>query len=307
MRAHERATSRRRQTDLGCGGFECAECVSVIVDSAQDCVNSWIWRRSLRQVDCGERAIGAPRFRQLAAEGLEYFCKVDPLQSGMIVAQSVKINERHEAARFQMVQTAGLNERRAACPVVRRRSVFSKEGEVEGLIQRQGDDGDSVPVRRKIEPRSEIDGARAAYRDACRRFVKAPRPVVGYLGPMINLFIHDAPMLLALTFALLMGLGAIAAPVRVTRQFDIFELTAAGRNEVRSVYGGFGLAMAAMFAVAFWRPDLRSGICLTAAAALAGMAGGRVLSALIDRQIGRYPLFYLCLEALLSGLLFYGA
>lgn len=72
---------------------------------------------------------------------------------------------------------------------------------------------------------------------------------------------------------LLMGIGAIVAPIRVTRQFDILELTAAGRNEVRSVYGGFGVAMAAMFSLALWRPDLRVGICLTTAAALAGMAG----------------------------------
>lgn len=104
-----------------------------------------------------------------------------------------------------------------------------------------------------------------------------------------------------------MGLGAIATPIRVTRQFDILELTAAGRNEVRSVYGGFGVAMAAMFALALLRPELRSGICLTAAAALTGMAGGRLLSALIDRQIGRYPLFYLCLEAVVASLLFYAA
>lgn len=107
--------------------------------------------------------------------------------------------------------------------------------------------------------------------------------------------------------ALMMGLGAIAAPTRVTRQFGILELTAAGRNEVRSVYGGFGVAMATMLALALWRPELRSGICLTTTAALAGMAGGRVLSWLIDRQIGRYPLFYLCLEAVVASLLFYAA
>jgi hypothetical protein len=46
---------------------------------------------------------------------------------------------------------------------------------------------------------------------------------------------------------------------------------------------------------------------LTTAAALAGMAGGRLLSSLIDRQIGRYPLFYLCLEAVVASLLFYAA
>ena len=124
---------------------------------------------------------------------------------------------------------------------------------------------------------------------------------------MIDFALHDVPILLALILALLMGLGAIIVPIRVTRQFDILELTAAGRNEVRSVYGGFGVAMAVMFALALWRPELRNGICLTAAAALAGMAGGRLLSALIDRKIARYPLFYLCLEAVVASLLLYAA
>jgi hypothetical protein len=124
---------------------------------------------------------------------------------------------------------------------------------------------------------------------------------------MIDLALHDVPILLALILALLMGLGAIIVPIRVTRQFDILELTAAGRNEVRSVHGGFGVAMAVMFALALSRPELRSGVCLTAAAALAGMAGGRLLSALIDRQIGHSPLFYLCLEAVVASLLFYAA
>lgn len=38
---------------------------------------------------------------------------------------------------------------------------------------------------------------------------------------------------------------------------------------------------------ALWRPELRSAICLTAAAACAGMAGGCLLSGHIDRQNGR--------------------
>jgi hypothetical protein len=121
------------------------------------------------------------------------------------------------------------------------------------------------------------------------------------------IMLHNAPRLLALILALLMGVGAIVAPATVTRQFDVADLTAAGRNEVRSVYGGFGIAMAAMFAVALWRPELRAGICLTTGAALAGMAGGRLLSAVMDRGIGRFPLFYLCLEAILAAALFWSA
>jgi hypothetical protein len=116
-----------------------------------------------------------------------------------------------------------------------------------------------------------------------------------------------ASILVAVVLALVMGVGALVKPSLVTRQFEIVALTAAARNEVRAVYGGFGIAMAVMFGLALVDPRLRTGICLTAAASLAGMAGGRLLSAGVDRTLGRAPLAYLCLEAVLAGLLFYAA
>jgi hypothetical protein len=110
----------------------------------------------------------------------------------------------------------------------------------------------------------------------------------------------------AVAFAL-MGVGALAAPERVTGQFDIPQLTANGRNEVRAVYGGFGLAMAGILGLAFVTPELRAGVCFALAAALAGMAAGRVLSALLDRRIGRWPGFYLGIECAGALLLVYAA
>jgi len=124
---------------------------------------------------------------------------------------------------------------------------------------------------------------------------------------MISLSLHDLPIFLALGLFILMGCGALVAPVLVTRQFGISDLTPAGRNEVRAVYGGFGLALAAMLGLAIWNPDLRTGICLTVSAALAGMAGGRLLSGLVDRRIDPLPAVYLGLEALVAGLLLYAA
>lgn len=104
-----------------------------------------------------------------------------------------------------------------------------------------------------------------------------------------------------------MAVAAIIAPTRVTVQFGIPELTVAGRNEVRAIYGGFGLAIAGTLAAALVAPGLRPGVCLAAGAALAGMAGGRVLSALLDRQIGRFPLAYLVVEVVGASLLIYAA
>ncbi len=101
--------------------------------------------------------------------------------------------------------------------------------------------------------------------------------------------------ILAIGFAF-MGFVALLTPGRVVEQFDISQLSAAGRSEVRAVYGGFGLAMAGLLVVALTVPDLRSGICLSLAVALFGMAGGRVASLLVDRTMPRLPALYFIIE-----------
>jgi hypothetical protein len=106
---------------------------------------------------------------------------------------------------------------------------------------------------------------------------------------------------------MLMGLIAIAAPTRVTKQFDITVLSVNGCNEVRAVYGGFGLAIACMLWISLHIFALRAGICLTVGAALAGMMAGRIVSLVLDHSIGRFPLIYGCIEFVGAGLLFYVA
>ncbi len=124
---------------------------------------------------------------------------------------------------------------------------------------------------------------------------------------MTHATLNDLPILLAILGFVVMGIGALVSPQRVSRQFDIPTLTAAGRNEVRAVYGGFGLAMAAGLVAALALPGLRAGVCLAVAAALAGMAGGRLVSAGIDRTLGRLPALYLMLEAVMAAALAYAA
>jgi hypothetical protein len=110
----------------------------------------------------------------------------------------------------------------------------------------------------------------------------------------------DLPVYLAIIGFVVMGLGAIVRPVLVTAQFGIVELTLAGRNEVRAVYGGFGVLMAGVLLVALQQAALREGILVAVAAALGGMAAGRLVSALIDRAIDRTPLCYLVLECVMA-------
>jgi hypothetical protein len=101
-----------------------------------------------------------------------------------------------------------------------------------------------------------------------------------------------------------MGVYALAAPAALTRPFGIVIDSPEARSEIRAVYGGFGLAVAAVLAVAAADDDLRTGIAVTVAASLAGMAVGRVISRLADKPTAFYPIwFYFGVELLGAALL----
>ncbi|MFV8165757.1 DUF4345 domain-containing protein [Mycobacterium sp. 134] len=106
-----------------------------------------------------------------------------------------------------------------------------------------------------------------------------------------------------------MGLYALAAPAAILRPFDYDLRTAAARAEVRGVYGGFGLAIAAVLAYAAVAPgEVRTGVLITVGAALAGMAVGRAVSAVFDERTAFYPNWFYCLvEAVGAGALFWAA
>jgi hypothetical protein len=110
----------------------------------------------------------------------------------------------------------------------------------------------------------------------------------------------------AAAFAL-MGVGSLVRPEKVLSQFGVPALSSAGRNEVRAVYGGFGIAMSLMLVLAIQDPAWRPGVCLMLAAALSGMAAGRVISALVDRTIALAPLVYLVAEVVLASALYWAA
>src|SRR5262245_63350210 len=94
---------------------------------------------------------------------------------------------------------------------------------------------------------------------------------------------------LVIVFFVGMGLLALVSPESISDTFGTPTLTPAGRNEVRAVYGGFGLAVAAMLVLALNAPTLRAGVLLAVAASLAGMAAGRLVAALVERPTAFYP------------------
>lgn len=110
-------------------------------------------------------------------------------------------------------------------------------------------------------------------------------------------------VIIAVFFAA-MGVFALAAPARLVAPFAIALNSSTARSEIRAVYGGFGLAIAAVLAVAIADPGLRPGILVAVAAALAGMAFGRVAS-VVDGRSHFYPnWFYFIVETVGAAALF---
>ena len=107
-------------------------------------------------------------------------------------------------------------------------------------------------------------------------------------------------------FFLGMGVYALAAPAALIRPFGVTPETPTSRSEIRAVYGGFGMAIAAVLGYAAFREgDVAKGILITVGIALAGMALGRIVSALVDAPPPFYPnWFYFIVEAVAAAALF---
>lgn len=113
---------------------------------------------------------------------------------------------------------------------------------------------------------------------------------------------------LAAVFFLGMGVFALVRPAALIRPFGISLPIPESRAEVRAVYGGFGVAMAGMLAMAAGGHPARVGILITAAAALGGMALGRLVSGVVDHPTAFYPnWFYFVVEVVMAGGLWWAA
>jgi hypothetical protein len=102
-----------------------------------------------------------------------------------------------------------------------------------------------------------------------------------------------------------MAILALARPRVVLEQFGVDVATVEGRNEVSAVYGGFGVAVAALLAVAaLGEPATAEGIVVTVAFALAGMAAGRVFAAMREMPHGAFPVWtYFAIEVVSAAAL----
>ena len=102
-----------------------------------------------------------------------------------------------------------------------------------------------------------------------------------------------------------MGICAFVQPKSVVSFMQLVPETVDARNEIRAVYGGFGIAVSALLVYAAYHDDIRSGVLVAVAAALLGMAFGRIVSLFIERP-GKWPLIFIVVESGLAGLLLWG-
>jgi hypothetical protein len=115
--------------------------------------------------------------------------------------------------------------------------------------------------------------------------------------------VSAAGIIAAALFYALIGLAALLRPARLLEDFDILAETPDSQNEIRAVYGGFPLTVAGLLAFCLTGTPLAGGILFALALASAGMAAGRLVSALIDRRLGRYPAIFAVLELIVAGLI----
>ncbi len=99
-----------------------------------------------------------------------------------------------------------------------------------------------------------------------------------------------------------MGVAALVRPAVIWAPFGIEPTTPAARNEVRAVYGGFGIAMAILLVVAdASAAGFRDGALVVVAAALAGMAAGRIVGFAVEpRSFGRFTVLFGVIEVVLA-------
>ncbi|MFG1792488.1 DUF4345 family protein [Nocardia sp. NPDC049149] len=110
--------------------------------------------------------------------------------------------------------------------------------------------------------------------------------------------------MVALFFAA-MGVFGLLRPSQLVDSLGVLADRPDSRAEVRAVYGGFGIAIAVVLVLAAVDVgDLRFGACVAVAAALGGMAVGRVWSACIEAPSAFYPVwFFLVLEVIMAAML----
>lgn len=110
-------------------------------------------------------------------------------------------------------------------------------------------------------------------------------------------------MIIAGIFFLLMGLAALIRPNFIVSIFGVSETNPEFRNEIRAVYGGYGLlAGIGLIICKLYFIKLQTGFAFAFALSLAGMAVGRIISLKIEKT-NKVPIIFIVLELVLSAVI----
>ncbi|GII04392.1 DUF4345 family protein [Planobispora takensis] len=106
-------------------------------------------------------------------------------------------------------------------------------------------------------------------------------------------------------FFLGMGVFGLSAPAALIRPFRMIADSAEARSEIRAVYGGFGVAVGGLLLTALaGTGGTRTGVVLTVAVSLLGMASGRLAGRAIERPAAFHPVWcYFWVEVAAAGAL----
>jgi hypothetical protein len=117
---------------------------------------------------------------------------------------------------------------------------------------------------------------------------------------------EDVAVVVVAVFFAGMGILGLARPEDVVGRFGTILPGVDARNEVGAVYGGFGLAVAAILGTALAGGDtFRDGVLAAVAVSLVGMATGRLVGFALERpdSWASPTVLFLAVELGLAGLL----
>ena len=113
----------------------------------------------------------------------------------------------------------------------------------------------------------------------------------------------DPALVVVVNAAFFFAMGAVGLlrPQRVPAVFGMHEITADFRNEVRAIYGGFGIFIGGILLYAQFISNAPAGMILTVGLSLFAMAFGRLVSVLIEKNMGFWPRVFMLIEVLLGS------
>ncbi len=120
---------------------------------------------------------------------------------------------------------------------------------------------------------------------------------------MPNSLLENALVVGVAAFFLYVGVRGLADPSGTLSYFSAGTLGPDMRNEVRAVYGGYGIAVGCLLVTTIWLSSIKTGARAGVLVSVGGMAAGRTVSFAMESAEGGFPLLILIVELVLVVML----